>query len=65
MITKRELGLFILVLGGLLLLGSLTVDFAGVGGWGELGPLQRLGLWLGALAILVGRLLMLRGDRPA
>lgn len=65
MITKRQLGIFILVLGGLLLCASLTVDFAGVGGWGELGPLQQIGLCLGALALLVGRLLLLRGDRPA
>ncbi|HEY90185.1 MAG TPA: hypothetical protein G4N98_10755 [Thermoflexia bacterium] len=65
MITKRQLGLFILVLGGLLLLASLTVDFVGVGGWGEWGPLQRIGLCLSALALLVGRLLLLRGEHPA
>ena len=65
MVTKRQLGIFVLVCGLLLLLASLAVDLVGVGGWGQLGPLQKIGLGFGALMLLVGWLLMLRGDRPA
>lgn len=65
MITKRQLGIFILVLGLLAITGIVTVDLVGVGEWSGFGPLQRMGVGLGLLATLVGGVLIRLGDRPA
>ena len=65
MITKRQLGMFVITAGALLLLATVAVDLLGAGGWGEFGPLQWLGVGLGALAILAGVPLVRLGNRPA
>jgi hypothetical protein len=65
MITKRQLGIVIIASGALLLLATVAVDLLGAGGWGEFGPLQWLGVGLGALAVLAGVPLVRLGDRPA
>ena len=65
MITKRQLGIFILASGLLAVTGVLTVDIFGAGEWSGFGPLQRIGVGLGLLAILVGCILICLGDRPA
>lgn len=65
MVTKRQLGMFTIAVGALLLLATVAVDLLGAGGWGEFGPLQWLGVGLGALAILAGVPLVRLGNRPA
>ena len=50
MITKRQLGLIFISLGGAGLLGLLAIDWVRVGNYGGIGPMQRLGL-LAAAAI--------------
>lgn len=65
MITKRQLGFFIVALGVLLAAAVLGIDWLGAGRWGEFGPLQRSGLLLSGLALLVGLGLIARGNRPA
>ncbi len=65
MVTKRQLGLFVIAVGGIVLLATVVVDLVGAGGWGAFGPLQWLGLGVGALAIVAGLLLVRLGDRPA
>jgi hypothetical protein len=65
MVTKRQLGMFTIAAGALLLLATVAVDLLGAGGWGEFGPLQWLGVGLGALAILAGVPLVRLGNRPA
>jgi len=64
-ITKRQLGFFILALGLLLAAAVLGVDWLGAGRWGEFGPLQRYGLLFSGLSLLVGLGLIARGNRPA
>jgi len=65
MISKRQLGIFVIALGVLALMGILAVDLLGAGQWGGFGPLQRLGLLLSGLTVVVGLLLYRLGDRPA
>ncbi len=65
MITKRQLGIFVIALGVLVVCGVVSVDVLQAGQWGGFGPLQRLGLALSVLAIVVGLLLYRLGDRPA
>lgn len=65
MVTKRQLGIVVIALGLLILLSTIGVDFIGAGQWGGFGPLQRIGVGLGAAAIGVGFILIRLGDRPA
>jgi hypothetical protein len=65
MVTKRQLGIFIIALSGAGVLGIVAVDALGAGQWSGLGPLQRLGLGLGFVAMVVGLILVRLGDRPA
>jgi len=65
MVTKRQLGLFIIALSVVGTLGTIAVDALGAGQWSGLGPLQRLGICGGVLATLVGLVLTRLGDRPA
>jgi len=64
-VTKRQLGVVVIALGLLAVFGIIVVDFIGAGRWGGFGPLQRIGVGLGAAAIGVGFILVLLGDRPA
>ena len=65
MITKRQLGIIVIVAGLLVAAGTIGIDLVGAGQWGGFGPLQRIGLCLGAVSIVVGLILFSLGDRPA
>ena len=65
MVTKRQLGILVIVLGLLAVLGIVAVDFIGAGRWSGFGPLQRVGIGLSLAAIAVGSILVRLGDRPA
>jgi len=65
MVTKRQLGVVVIALGLLATLAIVAVDFIGAGQWGGFGPLQQIGIVLGAAAIGVGLILVRLGDRPA
>ena len=65
MVTKRHLGIIVIVLGGLAILGVVGVDLVGAGKWGGFGPLQRMVVGLCGVAIVVGCILFRLGDRPA
>jgi hypothetical protein len=65
MVTKRQLGIAIILLSVLILIGIIAVDFVGAGQWGGFGPLQWIGIGLSAAAVTVGGILVCLGDRPA
>ena len=65
MVTKRQLGIIIILLTLLGFAGLVGVDLVGAGKWSGFGPLQRIGAGLGGVAILVGIVLILLGKRPA
>ncbi|MEA3376002.1 MAG: hypothetical protein R6X31_10770 [Anaerolineae bacterium] len=65
MVTKRQLGTFIIVLSVLGIVGIAAVDVFDAGQWSGFGPLQRIGIALGLGAIVVGLILVRLGDRPA
>jgi len=65
MVTKRQLGIFVIALSVVGTLGIIAVDALGAGQWSGLGPLQRLGIVAGVLATVVGLVLTRLGDRPA
>lgn len=65
MITKRQLGIIVVALAVLAVAGIVGVDMLGAGKWSGFGPLQQMGLGLGALALLVGLILIRLGNRPA
>ena len=65
MITKRQLGIMLVVFTVLAVIGLLVVDRFGAGQSAAFGPLQKIGLGLGAAGLIVGLLLILRGHRPA
>ena len=65
MVTKRQLGIIVIVLGLLVILGVTAVDFVGAGKWSGFGPFQLTGVGLGSAAIAVGGILVRLGDRPA
>jgi hypothetical protein len=65
MVTKRQLGIIVIALGLLVLFGVTGVDLIGAGKWEGFGPLQSIGIGLGATAIAVGCILIRLGDRPA
>jgi hypothetical protein len=65
MITKRQLGFGILILGIFGAIGLLAVDFVGAGDFDGIGPAQRIGLILAGFAIIVGATLLPLGHKPA
>jgi hypothetical protein len=65
MITKRQLGIFVLVIALIVAGGSVLVDLVGAGEWSGFGPLQQLGLVAGFVLAVVGFFLVRLGDRPA
>ena len=65
MVTKRQLGTGIITLAAIGLIGIFAIDWIGAGKWGGIGPLQQIGIGLGAAAAIVGLLLIRLGDRPA
>jgi hypothetical protein len=65
MVTKRQLGILVIILALLAVTGIVGVDFAGAGKWSGFGPLQQIGIGLGVVAIVVGVILIRLGNRPA
>ena len=65
MVTKRQLGIIVIVLGLLFVLGIVAVDLTGAGRWSGFGPLQQVGSGLSLAALAVGCILVRLGDRPA
>ena len=65
MITKRQLGYFVAAAALVLVLGIVAVDVLGAGKWSGFGPLQQIGIGIGAAALAVGAILIRIGDRPA
>lgn len=64
-VTKRQLGIALIIIGLLAILGGVVVDLTGAGRWSGLGPLQQVGIGLSLAAIVVGGILVQLGDRPA
>jgi len=65
MVTKRQLGLFVVVVSLIGIIGIIGVDVLGAGDWAGFGPLQRIGIGVGLAALIVGFILIQLGDRPA
>ena len=65
MITKRQLGIIIILLTLLGIVGLVGVDLVGAGEWSGFGPLQQIGIGLGSVAIVTGIILIFLGKRPA
>jgi hypothetical protein len=65
MITKRQLGVIVIVLTLIGVAGIIGVDVAGAGEWSGFGPLQQMGVGIGVVGIIAGVILILRGNRPA
>ena len=64
-LSKRQLGMILLVGGALGFCAILAVDIVDVGREGGIGPAQTVGLLTMALAALVGLSLLPLGDAPA
>ncbi len=65
MITKRQLGIGIILLGVLAIVGSFVVDWLGAGNFQGVGPAQRVALIAAGVVIVVGLTLLPLGDKPA
>jgi hypothetical protein len=65
MVTKRQLGIILIVMTFLGVAGIVGVDLIGAGEWSGFGPLQQMGVGIGVVGIIVGVILILLGDRPA
>lgn len=64
-LTKRQLGLLCLLLGGVGFFGILAIDVLDVGREGGIGPAQQLALLAMALLLALGLSLIPIRDRPA
>lgn len=65
MVTKRHLGILLLVVGTSTIIVTLAIDWIGAGEFSGIGPLQRYALLGGALVTLIGISLIPLGNRPA
>lgn len=63
--TKRQLGLLLILLGSAAVVALLAIDWLQAGNYQGIGPVQRVALIGGGAAILVGLSLLPLGDRPA
>ena len=64
-ITKRQLGIFLALLGVAGFLALLAIDIVDAGRQGGIGPAQGLALALMAATIIIGLTLIPLGDAPA
>lgn len=65
MITKRQLGLIFIALGGLALAGLLAMDWLRASEFQGFGPAQTAAMAGAGLLVIVGITLLPLGDRPA
>ncbi len=63
--TKRQLGIGLVLIGGISFLGILSIDIVDVGREGGIGPAQALALAFALLTALIGLSLIPLGDAPA
>jgi hypothetical protein len=64
-VTKRQLGIFVAIVGAVGSVAIVAVDRLGAGEWSGFGPLQQIALGLGIALLIIGLLLVRVGDRPA
>ena len=64
-ITKRQLGVFLALVGGAGFAAILLIDVVGVGRQGGIGPTQGLALALALTTAIIGLSLIPQGDAPA
>jgi len=64
-VTKRQLGIFLALVGLTAAVGTVAVDWIGAGKWSGFGPLQWIGLSAGLALVGIGTVLFRIGDRPA
>lgn len=64
-VSKRQLGVLLLTIGGVAFVGLLLLDVIGGGREGGIGPTQQIAIALSALMALVGATLLPLGDKPA
>lgn len=62
--TKRQIGLIMLVVGGLATAGILAIDLIGGGREGGIGPAQSFALAIAIAVTLIGLTLIPLGDKP-
>lgn len=65
MITKRQLGIGLILLALAALAGITVLEWLGAGSFEGIGPLQRLAYLASGLTLLIGLSLLPLGDRPA
>lgn len=65
MVTKRMLGLGMILLGLTAAIGMFAVDLIGAGQFQGIGPAQQRALIAAGLIILIGLTLLPLGNRPA
>ena len=63
--TKRQLGIFLLIIGVVGFCAIFAIDLIDAGREGGVGPVQRVALGVMALSALVGLSLIPLGDDPA
>lgn len=64
-ITKRQLGLLLILAGVAGVVAPFAIDVMGAGQYQGIGPTQRLMLLAALLLLLLGLTLLPLGDRPA
>lgn len=64
-VSKRQLGIVLLIVGSLGFVGLLALDFVGGGREGGIGPAQRAAIGLMVFVALFGLSLIPLGDKPA
>jgi hypothetical protein len=65
MITKRQLGIFIIIASLLSIAGIFAIEWFGAGNFQGIGPVQKVALGLSTISGLIGLSLLPLGDRPA
>jgi len=63
--SKRQLGIILIVLACGAAVAVIAVDLLQVGNFQGIGPAQRLALLVAAVVLLIGVSLLPLGDRPA
>ncbi len=64
-VSKRQLGVLVLLAGLAAIAGPFLIDLVGAGQFQGIGPTQRLAMLAGGLLVLLGLSLWPLGNRPA